>query len=108
MRQGTTGTAVGTTEKHADVVDLSTPSCPCASWAGPVSLIGGHHHNCERYDALRERMKWQTIVCGLLDEIDAGVTDGPHHQTAVRVLEHQRGYLDAMKKALGRVGRITV
>lgn len=91
-----------------DTVDLSTPSCECASWAGPLSLIGGHHHGCSRYDPLRERLKWQTILLGLLEEIDSGTANGPHYQTAARVLAYSRGCQDAMQKVLQKDGRITV
>lgn len=84
MRQGTTGMQATGAEKHVDTVDLSTPSCPCASWDGPISHIGGHHHLCVRYDANSERQRWTTLVNGLLDEIDGGVVNGPHYRTSLK------------------------
>lgn len=67
-----------------DTIDLSTPSCQCASWAGPESHIGGHHHQCERFDLLGERQRWSSLVDGLVDEMAARVANGPHYQTALK------------------------
>lgn len=84
MRRDTTGTAAGATEKHMDTVDLSTPNCACASWEGPVSHIGGHHHLCVRYDSHGERQRWTTLVNGLIDEMTGKVESGHHYQTALK------------------------
>lgn len=67
-----------------NTVDLSTPACQCASWAGPLSYIGGHHHLCNRFDVQAERQRWSTLVNGLIDEICGKVENGPHFQTALK------------------------
>ena len=70
--------------RQMDTINLSTPSCPCASWEGPESHIGGHHHLCGRYDLLGERQRWGTLVNGLIDEMVGRVVNGPHYQTALK------------------------
>lgn len=80
----TTAMPVGGREIAGDMVDLSTPNCACASWEGPLSFIGGHHHQCERYDVLSERRRWEAILRGLLAEIDGGVSNGPFYRTALK------------------------
>ncbi|CAB4177824.1 hypothetical protein UFOVP1004_16 [uncultured Caudovirales phage] len=75
---------------HGNTVDLSTPSCACASWEGPQSHVGGHHYLCERFDLAGERQRWVTLLGGLIDEVNAGVANGPHYCTAMKATGRTR------------------